>query len=195
MLASDKQSESSRTQVLIYTQRDGNNPFGEEGRPSGVLVLAGLANFPRLVDVDGDGDRDFCVAALQPDLIDAMRSASSRRIEFEYHVFRNEGGRFDRKPWMSESLSVPVEGGSFRARFFGDVTGDGTSEFLVRESEERVVVRLVRSKGERLTIESRPLFEMSVDEDARLALYGADEAGRGEFLVVESRSVQHVSFP
>ncbi|MFT4542255.1 MAG: hypothetical protein ACI841_004870 [Planctomycetota bacterium] len=195
VLVSDKDSDDARTQILIYRQQGRPNLYGEKGLPSGVLVLAGIGGFPRLVDVDTDGDLDLLVTSFRPDLLDALRSASTRRIEFELLVFRNDNGAFARKPWLSEELAVPIGGDNFRARFFGDISGDGKSELIVRDNKDHLQVRLVREKSGRLQVESRPLFELSIDEDAWLLIPDATAGVTGEFYVVEKDCITHVSFP
>ena len=193
IFAGDKRSDEARTQVLFFDQRDGPL-FGREGRPRQLLVLAGFAGYPRLVDFDGDARPDLVLSSLRPDLIDSLRSASTGKLDVETYVYLNRGGRFSQRPDLTCELAVPVEGSSFRARFFGDLTGDGTSELLLRDEPGRLRVLLVRRVRDSFQLFDRPLWELRIPEEAELTIRRATAAGPPELLVADEGEVLHVGF-
>ncbi|MEE8142789.1 MAG: VCBS repeat-containing protein, partial [Planctomycetota bacterium] len=76
MVAGDKRARELRTQILIFIQEESSTDamplFGNEGIPQQLLVIGGFAGFPRLIDIDQDGDLDLALHAFRPDLIDAV---------------------------------------------------------------------------------------------------------------------------
>jgi len=194
VFAGDQNSRDVRTQILVYHQQDGVL-FGEEGRPQQLIVLAGFAGPPRLSDFNQDGRLDLVVGTMRPDLIDTIRSASTKRLDIELHVFENLGGTFGKRPAITCDLSIPLEAGRFTARFFGDVTGDGISELLLRDDAVRLKVLMIRKTRDGLQLIDKPLWEIGVEERANLVIEEGAPGRAPEILIMEEHQIVHVSFP
>ena len=177
IFAGDKRSEDVRTQGLFFTQaaaKEGPALFGKEGRPSSLLVFAGFISGPRFVDLDGDQFPELVLRAVRPDLIDQLRSASSKSIDAELYIYRNRKGVLSRQPDVSWKRTIPLERFQLTAEFCGDLTGDGLSELLVRDEPEKLRVMFLRSQGSgdksAWTLFDKPLWETSIQEDAEVEL-------------------------
>lgn len=193
IFSGDQRANDVRTQVQFFLQGAKKHLFAD-GLPDQLLVLAGFAGDPRLDDVDGDGYADLVVAAVRPDLMDALRG-SSARIDAELYVFRNRRGVFSRRPDLTFRMQLEATGlkvGRKRtalARFFADVNGDGVKDLLLRDERQRVRVFLTRRSRQGLTIHPKPLWELKVEEHARLYVRGRD------LVVLERNQVLVVRWP
>jgi hypothetical protein len=198
VFAGDKRSDDVRTQVLVYGRRadQQNEPplFGAEGLPRQLIVLAGFAGYPDFDDVDGDGLVDLVVGSFRPDLIDQIRSASSKRLDLELYVYLNRGGVFSKRPDLTHKLSVSLEDSGLRFRFLGDITGDGVSELFVRNEPGHVRALYARKRGDDWKMFNKPVWELAVADDALLILEPGLAGQPPELLVVESAQVLHVRF-
>ncbi|MBM3991482.1 MAG: VCBS repeat-containing protein [Planctomycetes bacterium] len=202
IFAGDKRSEDVRTQGLFFTQagsKDGPAPFGAQGRPSSLLVFAGFVSGPRFVDLDGDRYPELVLRAVRPDLIDQLRSASSKAIDAELYIYRNRRGVFSRQPDVTWKRTIPLERFQLTAEFCGDLTGDGLSELLARDEPDKLRVMLLRSQGSAdkstWTLFDRPLWEIGIHEDATVEVVPA-RAGEAKpsVLVIEPTQVLFVRF-
>ena len=174
---------------------DHNRGEGELSQPGGQFGFAGGA---RLLDIDGDAAPDLVVSAVRPDLIDQLTGGATDSIEVELTVFLNNGRGFSRRPDLTHRVRVPTGGMNASVRFLTDVNGDGVRDLLAREEPERLSLHLVRAdgKGGRLEVLDRPLWELRVDEDARVRFAERPEApGRPDLLVLEEAQILHVRFP
>jgi hypothetical protein len=192
IFAGDKRASDVRTQVLVFTHAAspaGEAPlFGDNGRPSQLLVLAGFAGRPRLDDVDGDGRPDLVVGAVRPDLLEAI-AGGGETIELELDVFRNSGGRFSAKPDLAARVRVSPEAleGDGAARFVADVGGDGVRDLLVR-GEQGLELHLVRPKrGGGLELLAKPVWTLALGEDDRVRIEAPEE-----LLILGEDEVKHV---
>jgi hypothetical protein len=183
--AQDQRADDARTQALVFRHatapKDGPPLFGKDGRPGELLVLDGFARPLALEDVDGDGAVDLVAAALRPNLIDALRTATSERVDTELYVFLNRGGRgFSRRPDLVRVLSLQAGGGDggggpsqFLADFGGDVTGDGVKDLFVRTDRDRLRVHMVRrGRDGALSVVDTPIHELSIDPRSRVIVPG-----------------------
>ena len=199
-LAGDRRSDDVRTQVLVFTQsRDGSFLLPKDGVPRQLLVVAGFAGAPRLDDVDGDGRPDLVLGALRVDAIDAVRAAAAGTLDAELYVYLNRGGRFSEAPDVRFAARLAADGlrharSELVARFFGDVTGDGVRDLLLREEPERVRVLMTRRSGKGLTVVDTPLWETRIGKDASVVLDEPAAGAAPEMLVVDDAEVLHVRF-
>ena len=198
VFAGDKRSDKVRTQVLVYgRQADAGDRaplFGPDGLPRQLIVIAGFAGYPDFDDVDGDGLADLVVGSFRPDLIDQIRSASSKRLDLELYVYLNRGGVFSKRPDLTHKLAVSLEDSGLRFRFLGDITGDAVSELFVRDKPGRVRALYARKRGDNWNVFDKPVWELAVDDDADLVLQPGARGQPPELLVVERSQVLHVRF-
>ncbi|MCE9637763.1 MAG: VCBS repeat-containing protein [Planctomycetes bacterium] len=202
LLAGDKNSDDVRTQVLLYTQagRPGAAPlFGEKGLPTQLVVIAGFAGTPRLIDVDGDGRPDLTAGSMRLDALDAVAAAAKGTIDAEMYVYLNTGAAFSRTPALTFPVSLKADGlrkarDVLVARFIGDVTGDGIREILLRDEPTRLRLHMVRRTKDGLTVVPQPLFETFVTPDARIVVREHAKSPP-EVLILEDTLVRHVRWP
>jgi hypothetical protein len=201
LFAGDKNSDDVRTQILLYTQKGGSEAsplFGDKGLPRQLLVVAGFAGTPRLVDVDGDGRADLTAGSMRLDALDAVAAAAKGTLDAELYVYRNRGGVLSRTPDLTFPLSVRAEGlrkgrEGLLAQFVADATGDGVRDLLLRDEPTRLRLYLVRRAGEGLSVVPQPLFETFLPEDAKVVV--RENGGPApEVLIVEDAQVRHVRF-
>jgi hypothetical protein len=205
IFAGDNQKGDVRTQALVFLQGAGRGDaaqtsaaplFGPRGRPQDLLVFAGFVVRPDFVDVDGDRRPDLVISGIRPDLIDQLRSISSESIQADLFVYKNQGSSFARRPDLSSKIDVPLEQFEPMARFIGDLTGDGTSELLLRDDPEALRLLMVRRErnGGALSVVERPLWQLAVRDHARVLRQATPGRAVADLLVVERSQVQHVRF-
>jgi len=201
IFAGDKRSDDVRTQGLFFTQaavKEGPALFGPEGRPASLLVFAGFVFEPRFRDLDGDGYPELVLRTVRPDLIDQIRSASTQTIDADLYVYRNRHGVLARQPDLTRSHAIALAEFELSADFFGDVSGDGLSELLVRDEPEKLRVLMLRAVGPRekstWSLVEKPLFELSVTADARVQVAAPSQSERAGFFVLEPAQVLWVRF-
>jgi hypothetical protein len=202
MFSGDQRSKDVRTQVQFFRQEDDQEPvFGKRGLPDQLLVLSGFAGSPRFDDVDGDGDPDLLVGALRPDLLDSLRGSGKTSVDIELYLYRNERGVFSRKPDLAYRTELQAEGLRYgrkgaMARFFGDASGDGIADLLVRDQAGRIRVLLTRRGRRGWSIHNQPLWELRIAPNSWIVV-GPYRGKRKapDLLVLEDEQVLHVRFP
>jgi hypothetical protein len=196
--AGDKRSDEVRTQVLVFLQKaikPGDEPlFGKAGVPMQVLVLDGFAVPLAIEDVDGDGFPDLVAGAVRPNLIDGIRAAASERIDAELYVYRNTKAGFSKRPDLTQTLAIQAQGLDFTARFVGDVTGDGVSEFVERADEDKLRMHMIKKTRDGLSFIEKPIFEMPLAESSRVLLPGRLGPRTWDIFVLEKGAVRCASF-
>lgn len=197
ILAGDPRSEDVRTQVLIFTSAGAEaagarNPFGEKGVPRDLLVLAGFVVSAEFIDLDGDGYPEFVAHTVRPDLIDAMRSATSETIDTELFVYCNERGRLARRPALSWRYTIPLKEFTPWVEFVTDVSGDGLSELFVRDQPGRARLHLLRATPQGWSVLEKPLWEGGVATQARVQVLGGGEGRPRALALIEPERVTHL---
>jgi hypothetical protein len=199
VFAGDKRSDDLRAQGLFFTQAEAASPplFGADGTPANLLVFAGLVQSSELRDLDGDGFPELIVATLRPDLIDQLKNAASESIDVEWYVYRNVRGVLARQAEFVEKLPEPLGEGETSAEFVGDLTGDGLSEFLMRDRPTHLAFLSLRAQGKgekaKWSLLERALWELNVATDARVDFAGTGRSGA--LFVFEPAQVLIVRFP
>ena len=204
IFSGDQRSKDIRTQVQFFTQRRGKPLFGKKGLPDQLLVLSGFAGLPRFDDIDGDGYPDLFASAVRPDLLDSIKGGSSKHLDAEIYVFLSRKGSFARRPDLLHRTKIRVDGmkptrGAAIMRFFGDATGDGMRDLLLRDSSTRLKVLMTRRTGDTLKVFDRPVYEIPISEDASVTIGPQRKNARGrdkapDLIIVERRQVLHVRF-
>jgi hypothetical protein len=201
IFAGDKRSEDVRTQGLFFTQgaaKDGGPLFTAQSKPRDVLVFAGFISDPTFRDLDGDGYPELILRSIRPDLIDQLRSASTESIEASLFVYRNRRGVLSRQPDVTWKHAIPLERFQLSAEFSGDISGDGISELFVRDQPDRVSAMLLNAQGPKdksaWTLFTKPLWELSISQEADIEIVPPKAGGKPELLVIESRQVLYVRF-
>ena len=180
LVAGDQRSNDVRTQVLVFTHSAapaGEVPlFGDAGRPTQVLVLAGFVGNVKLLDVDGDGRLDLVATAVRPDLMESLRQATTDRVEADLYVYRGEGnGRFARRPNLTRRLRFAVQDADPMVRFAAGPTARGPALLVTREEPTSVVGTWVRSgRDGALDVLAQPLWRMGLDPKAQVLVLGPD---------------------
>jgi hypothetical protein len=200
VFSGDQRSKDIRTQVQFFTQRGGKPLFGKKGLPDQLLVLAGFAGLPSFNDINGDGYPDMFAASVRPDLLDSIRGGSAQNLDAELYVFLSRKGRFEREPDLLHRTEIKVEG--MRASrsvavvdFFGDVTGDGMHDLLLRTSAETISIFMVRASRSGLKVISKPVYELRVDEHAQVHIGPHRGKKAPDLYIVEEGQMLHVRFP
>jgi len=195
LVASDDRSDGVRTQVLHYAQAASGGArsfFGEKGVPTTLIAIDGFASEPLLIDLDGDGARDLALLALVPKLFDMAGGGSAARGQLL--LFRNQGGRFVRKPDLSTELgSASEERVELALRALNDADGDGCRELLSVEGE-RVQVRALRRTTKGMELDARPLVDVPLPPEARVRAAAPVAGSAAEFLLLEERRLRWVGF-
>jgi hypothetical protein len=196
--AGDKRSDATRTQMLVFLARavkQGEPPlFGAAGVPSQLLVLDGFARPLAIEDVDGDGKPDLVAGAIRPDLIDGLRAAATERVDAEVYVYRNTGNGFSKQPDLVHKLSIKAGGLDLTARFAGDVTGDGISDFFERADKDVLRVHMVRRTRDAFAVIDPPVYSMPLADDAHVLMPGHIGNGSWDLFVIEKEAVRCASF-
>lgn len=205
IFAGDQRSDDTRTQVLVFLQ-DAKDAagiwdaaryplFGKDGTPRELLVIGGFARPLGLEDVDGDGRPDLVAGAVKPDLIDAVRAASSERIDVDLFVYRSTEAGFEKHPGLARRISLPAGNLDATLQFVGDLTGDGLSELVARDDKEKLRVYMTkRRSSNELVVLDKPLWELSVEKDARLLAPQRMGPGKWDLFVLEKEQILCASF-
>jgi hypothetical protein len=204
ILAGDRRSDEIRTQILVYLNGVGKDKtpetplFGPKGQPQQVLLVSGIVGAVALEDVDGNGDPDLVLGTVQIDTLDAIRAASSGKVEASVRVYLNRRGTLSRLPDLNHTVQITAEdikeaGRQLQARFIPDITGDGVRELLVRDGPTRFRIHLVRRTSKGLSVLAQPIDEHQIRKRAEVLVVEVP-GGAPEILVRERRQVHHVRF-
>ncbi|MEN8148857.1 MAG: VCBS repeat-containing protein [Planctomycetota bacterium] len=204
ILAGDRRSEDIRTQILVYLNGFGKGKsaeqplFGAKGQPQQVLIVGGIVGAVELSDVDGDGSPDLVLGTVQIDTLDAIRAASSGKVEASLRVYLNRRGAFSRQPDLVYDIEIASEdieeaGRRLQARFIPDMSGDGVRELYVRDGPKSFRIHLVRKTSKGLAVFPRALDEHKVGKRAEIEIV---ERGKGppEIVIREGAQIHHVRY-
>ncbi len=193
-----RHSKQLSAQLLIYLNEPAADEtealFGSDGMPDGFMKLAGLPGTLQVVDINGDGYPDLSLPVIRFDLLDKVKTVTSRSLDFQWLVFLNQQGRFNRQPDLMQDMTLSIEDQSDGAlgRFVTDYNGDGLLDVLVRVSESRLGLRLLRRTKTGLSLAEPLAWEMAVDPEAKVILTGPGDDP--VLLIVQSDQIMQVRF-
>jgi hypothetical protein len=135
------------------------------------------------------------VRTVRPDLIDQLRSVTSESLDADLLVYRNENGEFSKRPSLSWRVAVPLKNFDLTLRFVGDLNGDRLADLVVRSEPERLRFLAMRRAKEGWLLDSKPLYETSVRQEARILLLARSDRAVSDVAVIEDSQVMLVRFP
>jgi hypothetical protein len=204
IFAGDRRSDDVRTQLLLFVQGKGRGDatkteesplFGPKNIPQQLLVLGGFGAGAYFDDLDADGKPDLFVRTVRPDLIDQLRSVTSESLDADLLVYRNENGEFSKRPSLSWRVAVPLKNFDLTLRFVCDLNGDRLADLVVRSEPERLRFLAMRRAKEGWLLDSKPLYETSVRQEARILLLARSDRAVSDVAVIEDSQVMLVRFP
>ena len=199
-VSKNRRAKNISAQVLIYMNKAKNNSrealFGPEGMPDQFMKLAGLPGDVQVVDINGDGYPDLSFPVVRFDLLDKVKTVTSRSMEFQLLVFLNRKGRFQRTPDlmqdMSLSLEENMESEGELGLFVVDYNGDGLLDALQRVSDNRLGLRLLRQTKNGLSLAKSLAWEMAVESKAKVIPVGSEQDP--VLLILQSDQIMQVRF-
>ena len=142
-------SNLERTYAFFRTPPAG----GDLRPPAAVLRLSGYCLDPRVVDLDGDGLRDFVVTTLPIDARNTMRALGGQ-VTANTKAFLNQGDGALYAPTPNASIASDVgvairftPGGQIQVQrsvtilVTGDYDGDGRKDLAIRTGDETLSLR------------------------------------------------------
>lgn len=200
LVSKNRRAKNLSTQVLIYMNKPEAHVrqalFGPEGMPDQFMKLSGLPGDVQIVDINGDGYPDLSFPVLRFDLLDKVKTMTSRSIEFQLLVFLNRKGRFQRIPDLMQDMSLSLEDNMESegqlGRFVVDYNGDGLLDALQRVSDDRLGLRLLRQTKKGLSLAKPLAWDMAVESEAKVIPVGLEQDP--VLLVVQSDQIMQVRF-
>lgn len=202
LLTRDRDAKKLFTQILVYLN-PGSSPaqgslFGTEGIPAQLIKVAGLPGKAQLVDINSDGSPDLSFVLFRPDLLDQVKTVTSKSIKLQFLAYFNTGGRFSRTPDITEEVTVSLQDegvSNFEpGRFLVDFDGDGLLDVLVSDKKNHVALRLLRQTRRGIRIAQAPVWEMTLPDHARLITVTEASEEKSSLLVVSPGQIDHVRF-
>jgi hypothetical protein len=159
----------------IHTNRDsrygffrtrpaaGDDPVGPSHKPAvSDIYLSGFPLAPALVDLDGDGRKDFVVTSIEINAANTLRALGTGTVTAETHAFLNrwdEDGIYFQghadatvksdvgvKIRFDYAGTIEVER-SFTILLTGDYDGDGRKDLAIRTSADTMTIRRGVAQG------------------------------------------------
>ncbi len=147
-----------------------------------VLPVNAAAFGVELLDLDGDGDKDFVAPVVDIGIGTIARALLAKSARVDLSLFRMDGGAFQ-APVTLRTFGFPLESpGRFQAALKADVDGDGRIDLVTNDAEDRVRVYRGKVGG----LESVVAFELPIRVpigDDTLFVHDLTGDGRAEIVV------------
>lgn len=124
------------TTELVYARGTGS---GFE--PPRTVTTRAAAFQVRLLDVDGDGDRDFLAPTVDVGIANLARALLAREVRVDLALYRHDGRQLAAEATPLHALNFPVEAPDrLQAELSGDLDGDGRLDLVTNDGADRILV-------------------------------------------------------
>ncbi|MCX5739647.1 MAG: VCBS repeat-containing protein [Proteobacteria bacterium] len=170
----------------IHLNRDGNFDLAN---PDQVFERQGGVVADELVDLDGDGRPEWLRVFMPFGLLQIAEVFVRRTVDVRAEIRRGrEGGRFEEKPSIERSFSIPFDFETLRSRGFvptlaRDWNGDGKLDLLGSADGKAIEICLGGDDGNFARCEAR----QPLDTGGRIRFGDLDGDGLSDFVLYDTR--------
>ncbi|MDP2307825.1 MAG: VCBS repeat-containing protein [Pseudomonadota bacterium] len=155
---------------------------GDGFLPLQVVPVNAAAFGVELVDLDGDGDKDFVAPLVDIGIGTIARALLAKSARVDLSLFRMEGGNYQ-APEAIRTFGYPLESpGRFQATLEADVDGDGRIDLVTNDAEDRVRVYRGKAGGLETAVAWEALLRVPIGDDT-LFVHDLTGDGRAEIVV------------
>lgn len=140
----------STTTTYVYRNRDGRWDIAE---PDDRFVSDGVWNSDLLMALDDDPLLELVRIQIRFSILEMVELLLTREIDTQIHIHRLQpDGRFGKKPWSRQKVSVGLSFDTFRPKGFMpagglDLNADGLMDFVTSDNGKGIQVHLGGDRG------------------------------------------------
>ncbi|MES2641701.1 MAG: VCBS repeat-containing protein [Myxococcota bacterium] len=147
-----------------------------------VIPVNAAAFGMELLDLDGDGDKDFVTPLVDVGIGTIARALLAKSARVDLTLFRMESGTFQ-APATLRTFGFPLESpGRFQATLKADVDGDGRIDLVTNDAEDRVRVYRGKAGGLESAVAWEVATRVPIGDDT-LFVHDLTGDGRAEIVV------------
>ncbi len=170
----------------IHLNRDGDFDIA---KPDQSFERQGGVVADELVDLDGDDRPEWLRVFMPFGLLQIAEVLVQRQVDVRAEIRRSgDGGRFEEKPSIERSFSIPFDFETFRSRGFPptlarDWNGDGKLDLLGSDGGKAIEVCLGGDDQDFMRCEAR----QALDTGGRIRFGDLDANGLADFVLYDTR--------
>jgi hypothetical protein len=177
---------SAKNRTMVHRNRDGAFDLAH---PDQVFERRGGVAADEVVDLDGDGRPEWLRIFIPIGVLEMAELFVQRSIDVRAEIRRGgEEGRFEEKPWIDRSFSIPFDFETFRPRGFiptlaRDWNSDGKLDLLGSADGKAIEVCLGGGDKPFARCEAR----QPLDSGGRIRFGDLDGNGLADFVLYDTR--------
>jgi glycosyltransferase involved in cell wall biosynthesis len=202
LFARDKTSKTPSTHIMVYLNHETADHeevlFDQQGTPDQLIKIAGLPGDVQLADINEDGYPDLSFITFRPDLLDQVKTLTSKSLELQFLAFFNSKGHLARRPDITQTLQVFVQeqdpSKQDQGRFFCDYNHDGLLDVLVRDTGKHIGLHLLQKTKDGIQIARNTVWDMTIPEKSQLVIERTKNSKQPVLLIMGRDQIDIVRF-
>lgn len=171
---------------LFLADRDG----AWSDKPDSRLRMQALANAPKVVDADGDGQAELVCVTLRTSAMSALTNPKASSFDAQLNVYNFEGGKFVTPSMLSRPMPLMTDTRLKKPFLIVRPGRRGRAGDVLMHINGHVERRFLNAKNKQLTLASS---DARSPVPAKSRIMVADEIG-DDILIVTGNEVRHVRF-